>query len=90
MQGKGWGRNARYAYLYCLLSLSFNVATINAGAHVLHDDGSGTAVYEDAVLVRLKAVKRARMYQNWYSAVLWRRLGERAHSSRNLSMEAEG
>jgi hypothetical protein len=36
------------AYLDSFVTLGFDVAAIDAGTHVFHDDGSGAAVYEDA------------------------------------------
>lgn len=48
-EGAGWGLEVKLTHLYRFPPLSLNVATVNASAHVFHDDGAGTAVYEDTV-----------------------------------------
>lgn len=45
------------------MALGFDVATVDAGAHILHDSGSRTAVYKDAaeLLVHVAMCKREQL-----------------------------
>jgi hypothetical protein len=48
---QGMERDGRGTYLNDFSALEFDVASVNAGAHVLHYDGAGSGVDEDTAVV---------------------------------------